>query len=82
MEARGRSRWELALRACCFLAGSALAGATAHYLGAGALDALAIAAATAVLSAVATELPWGGCLYPSDALVLAMCLVTARGKPH
>ena len=80
MEARGRSRWELALRACCFLAGSALAGATAHYLGAGALDALAIAAATAVLSAVATELPWGGCLYPSDALVLAMCLVTARGE--
>jgi putative nucleotidyltransferase with HDIG domain len=78
MEANRKATWELPLRVSCFLAGSGLAAGTAYYLGGGALDALAIGIAAAVLSAVATELPWGGCFYPSDALVLAMCLVTAR----
>ncbi len=78
MRQEGRSASEITLRGLVFLLGCGLAGGTAYYLGSGLGPALAFASFAAVLAAVATELPWGGFFFPSDALVLSACLVLAR----
>ena len=67
-----------AVRITVFVVGCALAGVTALYVGLQPLHALVIAGVGAVLSFVATELPWGGFLFPSDALVLALSLISGR----
>jgi putative nucleotidyltransferase with HDIG domain len=74
----GRSNLEVGLRSLIFFLGCGLAGGTSYYLGLGIVHALVVGGLTAVLAAVATELPWGGLFFPCDALVLSMCLVTAR----
>jgi putative nucleotidyltransferase with HDIG domain len=65
-------------RAGLFLVGVGLVGAAAHYLGFPPSHVLVITAVGAVFSLAATELPWGGYLLPSDALVLAVALLSAR----
>lgn len=67
-----------ALRAAVFAAGCGLMCGAAHYLGFSTSHVVVIGAVGAVLSLVATELPWGGFLLPSDALVLAVCLIVGR----
>ena len=74
----GRSKLEAGLRGFLFFLGCGLAGGAVYYLGLGIFHALVVGALTAVLAVVATELPWGGLFFPCDALVLSMCLVTAR----
>lgn len=58
--------------------GCGLACGVAYYLGFPASHVVVIGAVGVVLSLLATELPWGGFLFPSDALVLAVCLIAGR----
>lgn len=73
-----KARSASAARVAVFVLGCALVGGAALYVGFEPLHALVIAAVGAVLSLVAVELPWGGFLFPSDALVLALSLVSSR----
>ncbi|MFZ1948341.1 MAG: HD-GYP domain-containing protein [bacterium] len=67
-----------AARVCLLLVGVGLVGAAARYLGFPPSHVLVITAIGLVFSLAATELPWGGYLLPSDALVLAVALLAAR----
>lgn len=66
------------MRAAIFAAGCGLMCGAAHYLGFPATHVVVIGAVGVVLSLLATELPWGGFLFPSDALVLAVSLIVGR----
>jgi len=66
------------LRVIIFALGCGLMGGAARYLGFSTSHVVVIGAVGAVLSLVATELPWGGFLFPSDALVLAVTLIMGR----
>jgi putative nucleotidyltransferase with HDIG domain len=74
MKAYGAS----AARVAVFVLGCALVGAAVLHVGMPPVDVLVMVGVAAVLSLVATELPWGGFLFPSDALVLALALITGR----
>lgn len=65
-------------RAIIFALGCGVMCGAAHYAGFPAGHVVVIGSVGVVLSLVATELPWGGFLFPCDALVLALCLVVAR----
>ena len=65
-------------RVVIFVLGCALVGVVALRVGLPPVYALVVGGVGAVLSLVATELPWGGFLFPSDALVLALSLISGR----
>ena len=68
------------LRLVLFLIGCAITGLVAFHLGLGRTEAGVLLALGGVLSALATELPWGGFLFPSDALLVGLCLLTGRSE--
>jgi len=78
VRSHARYRREIAARVLVFLLGCGLMGGTAYYLGLPPVHAVVIAGVGGVLSSIATELPWGGFLLPSDAIVLSVCLITGR----
>ncbi len=80
MKPRQRSWIETALRALTFLLGCGLIGGVAVYLGFGLVEAAVMAALGGLLSALVTELPWGGFLFPSDAMLVGLCLLTGRSE--
>ena len=58
-------------------------GALLTYVGAivigfGAREGIGIAAAGSVLAAASVALPWGGFLFPSDSLLISLCLITGN----
>jgi len=65
-------------RLVLLVVGTALVAGAARYLGFAAAEAATISMVAAVLALVSTELPWGGLVFPADALVLAV-LVVAPG---
>lgn len=67
-------------RTVAFLVGMAIIGAAVLYLGFGRTEAAVIIALGGLLSALAIELPWNGFLFPCDALLLALCLLTGRSE--
>ncbi len=80
MSLKGTSVGHAALRLVLFFVGCALIGTVAHYLGLGRTEAAAIMILGGILSALATELPWGGFLLPCDALLVGLCLLTGRSE--
>jgi putative nucleotidyltransferase with HDIG domain len=78
MRIENRSYKENALRASVFALGSILIGVVALRLGFDRTEATAIMILGGILSALAAELPWGGFLYPCDALLVGLSLLTGR----
>jgi putative nucleotidyltransferase with HDIG domain len=74
--ARGGSSSEVAARVTLAALGLSLVGGAAYYLGYQAAPALTIVGVAGVLALAAVELPWGGLVLPSDALILTIALVT------
>ena len=70
----------IVLRVTGFTIGSGGIGAVALYLGFSPVEAGAIVALGAVLSALAIRLPWRGLFFPGDALLVALCLLTGRSE--
>ena len=77
----GRRRWDRgALRVLTLSAGIVLAAFAASHLGFGSTEVVVITVATFVLSSLAIELPWKGFLFPGDALLVCLCLLTASNR--
>jgi putative nucleotidyltransferase with HDIG domain len=75
-----RSRGRVVLRAVTLAAGLALIAFTAGRLGFGTTDVAVITVIGGLLSALAIELPWKGFLFPGDALLVCLCLLTASNR--
>jgi putative nucleotidyltransferase with HDIG domain len=69
---------ESVLRALVFAAGSIVIGVVAVRLGFTRGEAVTIMLLGGIMSALATELPWGGFLFPCDALLVSLTLLTGR----
>jgi putative nucleotidyltransferase with HDIG domain len=80
MTSRCSSAGETLARVAVFFIGSALLGAVTLYLGFDKVEAAVILALGGLLCALAAELPWGGFLFPGDAVILALCLLTGRNE--
>jgi putative nucleotidyltransferase with HDIG domain len=68
------------VRILVFAAGLVLLGAVTRHIGLSRVEVGIAVALGGVLCALATELPWGGFLFPGDALILCLCLVTGRNE--
>lgn len=70
----------VALRALSLAAGVAFMAFAAFHLGFARTEAVVIAVLGVTLSALAIELPWKGFLFPGDALLVCLCLLTASNR--
>jgi putative nucleotidyltransferase with HDIG domain len=77
---KGASAGSAALRLVLLVAGCTVIGAVALYMGLGRTEALVISVLGGILAVLATELPWGGFLFPADALLIGLCLLTGRSE--
>ncbi len=71
-----RSYLQVLLRALTFAAALVLVGTVLLWLGFPRSETITIMAVGGVLSALAVKLPWGGFLFPGDALLICLCLLT------
>jgi putative nucleotidyltransferase with HDIG domain len=69
-----------AVRVLTLAAGVALVALAASILGFGRTDVAVVTIVAAVLSMLAIELPWEGFLFPGDALLVCLCLLTASNR--
>jgi putative nucleotidyltransferase with HDIG domain len=63
-------------KAAMFVSGIALLGVVVSRLGFTLVETVVIVALAGLLSALVTRMPWGGFLFPGDALVLCLCFIT------
>jgi putative nucleotidyltransferase with HDIG domain len=75
-----RLRGRVALRVLALAAGLALIAFAAGHLGFRRADVIVITVVGGLLSALAIELPWKGFLFPGDALLICLCLLTASNR--
>jgi putative nucleotidyltransferase with HDIG domain len=75
-----RFRGRTLLRVLVLAAGLALIAFSAYRLGFTRTEVIVITAVGGVLSALAIELPWKGFLFPGDALLVCLCLLTASNR--
>jgi putative nucleotidyltransferase with HDIG domain len=75
-----RIRDRVVLRALGLAAGLALVAFAASLLGFGRTEIIVITVVACILSALAIELPWKGFLFPGDALLVCLCLLTASNR--
>jgi putative nucleotidyltransferase with HDIG domain len=68
------------LRTLVLAAGLVLLFFAASHLGFGRTEAIVIGVLGGILSALAIELPWKGFLFPGDALLVCLCLLTASNR--
>ncbi len=71
-----KSYLQILLRALTFAAAFALVGVVLMRLGFPKSEAITIMVVGSVLSALVVKLPWGGFLFPGDALLICLCLLT------
>jgi putative nucleotidyltransferase with HDIG domain len=69
-----------AFRVLALVAGLAVIAFAARYLGFGRTEVAVITVVGGILSALAIELPWKGFLFPGDALLVCICLLTATNR--
>lgn len=67
-------------RLLSLIAGIGLVAFTASRLGFAPSQVVVISVTTCVLSILAIELPWKGFLFPGDALLICLCLLTASNR--
>ncbi len=75
-----RFRGRMALRILVLAAGLALIAFGADSLGFGRTEVAVITTVGGLLSVLAIELPWKGFLFPGDALLVCLCLLTASDR--
>ena len=75
-----RIRDRVALRVAGLAGGLALVVLAAHFLGFGRAEVAVITVIACILSALAIELPWKGFLFPADALLVCLCVLTASNR--
>jgi len=75
-----RFRSRVAVRVVMLAAGLALIALVADQLGFGRTEVAVIAVVGGILSVLAIELPWKGFLFPGDALLVCLCLLTASNR--
>jgi putative nucleotidyltransferase with HDIG domain len=71
--------WRL-FRATAFVLGLWLIVAVTRHMGFSNSEVIGVVAVGGLLSAAVIELPWGGFLFPSDAVLLCLCLLS--GSPR
>ncbi len=71
-----KSYLQILLRALTFAAAFALVGVVLMRLGFPRSEVITIMVVGGILSALVVKLPWGGFLFPGDALLICLCLLT------
>jgi putative nucleotidyltransferase with HDIG domain len=70
----------VALRVLTLVAGVSLVALAAFRLGFGSSEVAIVTVTACILSTLAIQLPWKGFLFPGDALLVCLCMLTASNR--